>query len=254
MGEYTGGYTSAVNDISRRDFEDAETARVRDALMEAMSLRVRQQKARESAVGEMGIPPPPGGPQPPMPGQASQPGIQAQGQGGPPGPPPAGMPPPPGPPGPQMMPASWRPSPVSQMRPQPPMGGLPGGGAPGASPAGGASPGMPAPQQMPPPPPKPSPEQIDEAGTKVMPAAGDWVKQTIQSMQKKGKSAGEIADTLEVMKGWHDDSMKNQYQVAIIDLKAQEDLLEAKKREVAVINSKYDQDKKRYTEATRGKR
>jgi len=39
-----------------------------------------------------------------------------------------------------------------------------------------------------------------------------------------------------------------------IDLKAQEDLLEAKKREVAAINAKYDQDKKRYVEATRGKR
>jgi hypothetical protein len=39
-----------------------------------------------------------------------------------------------------------------------------------------------------------------------------------------------------------------------IDLKAQEDLLEAKKREVAVINAKYDQDKKRYAEATRAKR
>jgi len=39
-----------------------------------------------------------------------------------------------------------------------------------------------------------------------------------------------------------------------IDLKAQEDLLEAKKREVAAINTKYDQDKKRYVEATRGKR
>jgi hypothetical protein len=39
-----------------------------------------------------------------------------------------------------------------------------------------------------------------------------------------------------------------------IDLKAQEDLLEAKKREVTAINAKYDQDKKRYVEATRGKR
>jgi len=39
-----------------------------------------------------------------------------------------------------------------------------------------------------------------------------------------------------------------------IDLKAQEDLLAAKKKEVIVINAKYDQDKKRYIEATRGKR
>jgi Domain of unknown function (DUF4124) len=39
-----------------------------------------------------------------------------------------------------------------------------------------------------------------------------------------------------------------------IDLKAQEDLLEAKKKEVVVINSKYDQDKKRYLELSRGGR
>jgi len=38
-----------------------------------------------------------------------------------------------------------------------------------------------------------------------------------------------------------------------IDLKAQEDLLQVKKKEVAQINAKYDQDKKRYQEAVRGK-
>ena len=36
------------------------------------------------------------------------------------------------------------------------------------------------------------------------------------------------------------------------DLKAQEELLEAKKREIAVINAKYDDDKKRYADLTRG--
>ncbi|HEX9396990.1 MAG TPA: hypothetical protein VF943_09675 [Burkholderiales bacterium] len=38
-----------------------------------------------------------------------------------------------------------------------------------------------------------------------------------------------------------------------IDLSAQEGLLDAKKREVAGINAKYDDDKKRYQELTRGK-
>lgn len=38
-----------------------------------------------------------------------------------------------------------------------------------------------------------------------------------------------------------------------IDLKAQEDLLQVKKKEVTQINAKYDQDKKRYLEAVRGK-
>ena len=37
-----------------------------------------------------------------------------------------------------------------------------------------------------------------------------------------------------------------------IDLRAQEDLLAAKKREVIVINAKYDDDKKRYVELTKG--
>jgi hypothetical protein len=39
---------------------------------------------------------------------------------------------------------------------------------------------------------------------------------------------------------------------AEIDLKAQEELLAAKKKEVASINAKYDQDKKRYIQLTRG--
>jgi hypothetical protein len=39
---------------------------------------------------------------------------------------------------------------------------------------------------------------------------------------------------------------------AEIDLKAQEDLLAAKKKEVVAINAKYDEDKKRFIELTRG--
>lgn len=38
---------------------------------------------------------------------------------------------------------------------------------------------------------------------------------------------------------------------ADMDLKAQEDLLAAKKKDVQVINAKYDEDKKRYTQLTR---
>lgn len=37
-----------------------------------------------------------------------------------------------------------------------------------------------------------------------------------------------------------------------IDIKAQEDLLSAKKREVSTINAKYDDDKRRYLELTKG--
>ena len=39
-----------------------------------------------------------------------------------------------------------------------------------------------------------------------------------------------------------------------IDLKAQEDLLAAKRKEVNGINAKYDEDKKRYLELTRGRK
>jgi hypothetical protein len=40
---------------------------------------------------------------------------------------------------------------------------------------------------------------------------------------------------------------------AEVDLKAQENLLVAKKKEVDAINAKYDEDKRRYLEVTRGK-
>jgi hypothetical protein len=38
------------------------------------------------------------------------------------------------------------------------------------------------------------------------------------------------------------------------ELTAQENLLALKKKEIDAINAKYDEDKKRYIEATRGKR
>jgi hypothetical protein len=41
---------------------------------------------------------------------------------------------------------------------------------------------------------------------------------------------------------------------ADIDLKAQEELMAAKKKEVAAINTRYDEDKRRYVELTKGKK
>ena len=43
-------------------------------------------------------------------------------------------------------------------------------------------------------------------------------------------------------------------QAADLDLKAQQDLLMAKKKDVDIINARYDQDKKRYLQLTRGTR
>jgi hypothetical protein len=42
--------------------------------------------------------------------------------------------------------------------------------------------------------------------------------------------------------------LSNDIRNAEIDLKAQEDLLAAKRKEVSVINAKYDEDKKRFVE------
>jgi Domain of unknown function (DUF4124) len=47
--------------------------------------------------------------------------------------------------------------------------------------------------------------------------------------------------------------LTNDIKNAEIDLKAQEDLLAVKKKEVTSINAKYDEDKKRYLEATRSR-
>jgi hypothetical protein len=80
------------------------------------------------------------------------------------------------------------------------------------------------------------------------------VKQTqvkIDQINKRGES---LKKELEFYQGKNKPPAKlsQDIQNNDIDLKAQQDLLAAKKKEVDVINAKYDEDKRRYVELTKG--
>jgi hypothetical protein len=67
------------------------------------------------------------------------------------------------------------------------------------------------------------------------------------------KERGRLTKELEFYTGKNKPPAKllEEIQNTEIDVKAQEDLLAAKKREVATINAKYDDDKRRYLELTK---
>jgi hypothetical protein len=69
---------------------------------------------------------------------------------------------------------------------------------------------------------------------------------TPASADKKGKSATAKA-------GKPPPKLIEDVKTAEMDLKAQESLLELKKKETATVNAKYDEEKKRFVELTRGK-
>ena len=68
------------------------------------------------------------------------------------------------------------------------------------------------------------------------------------------KRQTDLAKEMEFYKGKNKPPAKLEQDIknAEIDLKAQEDLLAAKKKDVAVINAKYDEDKRRFQELTKG--
>jgi len=70
------------------------------------------------------------------------------------------------------------------------------------------------------------------------------------------KRRGDLVKELEFFQGKNKPPAKLEQDIrnAEIDLKAQEGLLAAKRKEVDSINAKYDDDKKRYVELTRGGR
>jgi hypothetical protein len=70
----------------------------------------------------------------------------------------------------------------------------------------------------------------------LMKRQGD-LKKELQSSQAKGKSPAKV-----------ERDMKN----VEFDIKTQQDLLAAKRKEVDLINARYDEDKKRYIELTKG--
>lgn len=80
------------------------------------------------------------------------------------------------------------------------------------------------------------------------------VKETQAKVAQIEKVGGEIRKELEFYKGKNKPPAKVTLDIQNneIDLKAQRDLLTAKKREVEAINAKYDEDKRRYLELTRG--
>jgi len=64
------------------------------------------------------------------------------------------------------------------------------------------------------------------------------------SADKKGKAAGGAKPPTKLLED---------AKTAEMDLKAQENLLELKKKETAAVNAKYDEDKRRFVELTKGK-
>jgi hypothetical protein len=80
------------------------------------------------------------------------------------------------------------------------------------------------------------------------------VEKRIEEIKKRQeKFQKELALFSEAGKGAPPARLKEEVTNADIDLKAQQSLLEAKKKEAATINARYDDDKRRYQEAT-GKR
>ena len=80
------------------------------------------------------------------------------------------------------------------------------------------------------------------------------VKETQAKVAQIEKIGGEMRKELEFYKGKNKPPAKVTLDIQNneIDLKAQRELLKAKKREVEAINAKYDEDKRRYLELTRG--
>ena len=80
------------------------------------------------------------------------------------------------------------------------------------------------------------------------------VKQTEDKITQIEKIGANLKKELEFYKGKNKPpaTVTQSIQNNEIDLKAQQDLLAAKKKEVEVINAKYNEDKRRYVELTKG--
>ena len=77
------------------------------------------------------------------------------------------------------------------------------------------------------------------------------VEQRIDELRKRqARHEKDLALYQEAGKGAPPSRLKEEITNAEIDLKAQQGLLEAKKREASSINARYDDDRKRYVEAT----
>jgi len=80
------------------------------------------------------------------------------------------------------------------------------------------------------------------------------VKETLAKIEQIDKVGNNMKKELEFYKGKNKPPAKlmQDIQNNEIDLKAQQELLAAKKKEVTVINARYDEDKRRYFDLTKG--
>jgi hypothetical protein len=99
-----------------------------------------------------------------------------------------------------------------------------------------------------------SEKDIEDARVRAMRDHQNQVKDVerkIEDIQKRqAKFQKELAMYEEAGKGAPPQRLKEEVTNAEIDLKAQQGLLEAKKKEAAGINARYDEDRRRYREAT----
>ena len=99
-----------------------------------------------------------------------------------------------------------------------------------------------------------SEKDIDDARGRALKDNEAAVKDIERRIAALKKRQGELKKELEFFQGKNkppaklNDDIRN----ADFDIKTQEDLMAAKNKEVALINSRYDDDKKRYGELTRG--
>jgi hypothetical protein len=99
-----------------------------------------------------------------------------------------------------------------------------------------------------------SEKDIEVARSRALADNERAVKQTQDKIAQIDKAGAALKKELEFYSGKNKPPAKlsQDIQSNAIDRKAQEDLLAAKQKEVEVINAKYDEDKRRYLELTRG--
>jgi hypothetical protein len=95
-------------------------------------------------------------------------------------------------------------------------------------------------------------KDIDEARTRALKQAEDAIKQTAKRIEEAQKRRGDFEKEKEFYaKKGAPAKLLQDIQSAELEIKNQTELLDAKKKEIATINARYDNDKMRYTELTR---
>ena len=100
-----------------------------------------------------------------------------------------------------------------------------------------------------------SEKDIETARARALKDNEAAVKEIEKRVEALGKRRTDLIKELDFFQGKNKSPAKLEQDIknTEIDLKAQEGLLAAKRKEVDLINGKYDDDKKRYTELTKGK-